>query len=82
MDTKNPGKRRTLPSHNPCKLLSPWQIPAQATYAGLLGTQLRDVGQHGISHETTERDLASERRKRSRTRGVGEPALSGTTDVF
>ena len=28
MDTKNPGKRRTLPSHNPCKLLSPWQIPA------------------------------------------------------
>ena len=23
MDTTNPGKRSTLPSHNPCKLLSP-----------------------------------------------------------
>ena len=28
MDTTNPGKRSTLPSHNPCKLLSPWEIPA------------------------------------------------------
>ena len=28
MDTTNPGKRSTLPSHNPCKLLSPYEIPA------------------------------------------------------
>ena len=31
MDTTNPGKRSTLPSHNPCKLLSPSEIPAPSS---------------------------------------------------
>ena len=47
MDTKNPGKRRTLPSHNPCKLLSPWQIPALLELIHT-NAQLGDLTRNGL----------------------------------